>query len=275
MRVPSLLRQYRRFLLAAVIVIAAFFYFAFSLRDLYQGTVFDRLLFSLFAPLQRVAASSVHSLLSLRDDYLDLVSVREENARLTERLKEMTLRETVAREALRENERLIHLLEMKKRLGPRTIAASVIGEDGYPWFRTILIDRGSSSGVTEGLPVIAAAGIVGQVVRVAPESSRVLLFTDPASSVAGVIQRTRARGVVKGRGGGRATLEFTLREDDVTVGDLVVTSGVGGVFPKGVPIGEVAVVKKGEYGIFQTIEIRPAVTLSQLEEVLVCIGTSP
>lgn len=275
MRIFSRLGQYRRYLVVPFLLLAAFLVFAVSLRGIYQGTIIDRALFSLFSPLQRTVSSVGKAFLSIRDDYLDLVSVRKENDRLRERLKEMTLQEGAAREALRENERLIRLLEMKKRLPPPTIAASVIGEDGYPWFRTIVIDRGSSSGVTDGAAVIAASGIVGQVVRVSPESARVLLFTDPASSVAGVIQRTRARGVVKGRGGARASLEFTLREDDVTVGDLVVTSGVGGIFPKGLPIGEVTVVKKGEYGIFQNIEIRPSVNLARLEEVLVCIGKSP
>ncbi|GAB4299689.1 MAG: rod shape-determining protein MreC [Desulfuromonadia bacterium] len=275
MRIFSRLGQYRRYLVVLFLLLAAFLVFAVSLRGIYQGTIIDRAIFSLLSPLQRTVSSAGRTFLSLRDDYLDLVSVRQENDRFRERLKEMTLQESVAREAIRENERLTRLLEMKKRLSPPTITASVIGEDGYPWFRTIMIDRGSSSGVTDGAAVIAASGIVGQVVRVSPESARVLLFTDPASSVAGVIQRTRARGVVKGKGGGRASVEFTLREDDVTVGDLVVTSGVGGIFPKGLPIGEVTVVRKGEYGIFQNIEIHPSVNLARLEEVLVCVGKSP
>lgn len=267
--------KYRRLLTVAAAVGAALLFFAFSLRDFHRGTVLDRTMYSLLAPLQQTVGGGVRFLLSLRDDYLDLVRVRRENAILTGRLKEMMLRESVAWEALRENERLARLLDMKKRLNLPTITATVIGEDGYPWFRTIVVDRGSSSGVVEGAPVLAAAGVVGQVVRVSPESSRVLLFTDQASSVAGVIQRTRARGVVRGKGGGRASLEFTMREEDVTVGDMVVTSGMGGVFPKGIPVGEVSMVRKGEYGVFQSIEIRPSVNLSRLEEVLVLTGSLP
>jgi rod shape-determining protein MreC len=122
------------------------------------------------------------------------------------------------------------------------------------------------------MPVLSAEGVVGQLIKVADRSSRVLLVTDNASAVAAVVQRSRARGVVRGAGRGRLTLEFSIREDDIKVGDQVVTSGIGGTFPKGLPIGEVTMVKKGEYGIFQIVEIRPAVMISRLEEVLVLLN---
>ena len=104
-----------------------------------------------------------------------------------------------------------------------------------------------------------------------PSTSRVLLLTDHTSGIATTIQRSRARGVVKGKGEGLCSLEFTTREEDVKVGDMVITSGIGGVFLKGIPIGEVTMVKRGEYGIFQTITIRPLVNISHLEEALVVL----
>ena len=132
-----------------------------------------------------------------------------------------------------------------------------------------MINRGSSSGIREGMAVVAADGVVGQTVKVTASTARVLLLTDHASGIAATIQRSRARGVVKGKGEMLCALEFTTREEDVKVGDTVITSGIGGVFLKGVPIGEVTMVKRGEYGIFQTVSIRPAVNLAHLEEVLV------
>jgi len=96
-------------------------------------------------------------------------------------------------------------------------------------------------------------------------------LTDHASAIAAQIQRSRARGVVRGMGGGRCSMEFTVKDEDVKVGDSVICSGVGGVFPKGVAIGEVTMVKKGEYGVFQTIEVRPTVNIGRLEEMLVLI----
>jgi len=169
------------------------------------------------------------------------------------------------------NERLQSLLDLKKSLGGTSIAANVIGEDVTPWFRTIIIDRGSVDGVREGMPVVAPAGVVGRVVRTAASSSRLLLLTDHASAMAALVQRSRARGVVVGKSGGLCSLEFSQRGEDVRVGDIVVTSGIGGVFPKGLPIGEVTMVKKGEYGIFQSVDIRPFVAMSRLEQVLVLV----
>lgn len=272
MELPALFKPYRRIIRTALVVGAAFLLFAVSLRDVYRGTIVERGIFFFFSPLQRVVAETVRMIERLENDYLFLRNVRRENEILTARLREMVRRESLVHEIVKENERLTKLLGFKSRISAPTVAASVVGEDGYPWFRTVVVDRGTSSGIVEGAPVVAASGVVGQVVRVAPDSSRVLLFTDPASSISGVIQRSRARGVVRGRGGGRAALEFTLREEDVKVGDMVVTSGIGGIFPKGIPIGEVTVVRKGEYGVFQTIEIRPAVDLARLEEVLVFSG---
>jgi rod shape-determining protein MreC len=119
------------------------------------------------------------------------------------------------------------------------------------------------------MAVVAAEGVVGQIVKVASGTARVLLLTDHASGISATIQRSRARGVVKGKGEGLCSMEFTTREEDVKVGDVVITSGIGGLFLKGMPIGEVTMVKRGEYGIFQTVIIRPLVNIAHLEEVLV------
>jgi len=162
-------------------------------------------------------------------------------------------------------------MQLKEAISTPSIAASVIGEDVTPWFRTVIIDRGLVDGIREGMPVVASAGVVGRVVRQTANSSRLLLITDHASSVAATIERSRARGVVKGKGAGLCSLEFSQRGEDVKVGDIVVTSGIGGVFPKGIPIGEVTMVKKGEFGIFQTVQVRPFVPMSRLEEVLVLV----
>jgi rod shape-determining protein MreC len=165
------------------------------------------------------------------------------------------------------------LLEMKKKIKQPSIAATAIGDDVTPWYHSLVLDRGSSSGLAEGMPVVAADGVVGQIIKVAPNTSRVLLLTDHTSGIAATILRSRARGVVKGKGESGCSLEFASRDDDIKVGDTVVTSGIGGVFPKGIPIGEVTMVKRGEYGVFQTVAIRPAVQLSHLEEMLILTGT--
>ncbi|MFA7405720.1 MAG: rod shape-determining protein MreC, partial [Pelobacteraceae bacterium] len=203
------------------------------------------------------------------DGYIQLVDTHRENLRLREDIRSLNLRVQKENETLLANQRLEKLLDMKKSINSPTIAATVIGEDVTSWFRTLVISRGSSSGVREGMAVISADGVVGQTVKVTSSTSRVLLLTDHASGISATIQRSRARGVVKGKGEMLCTLEFTTREEDVKVGDIVITSGIGGIFLKGLPIGEVTMVKRGEYGIFQTVSIRPAVNFPHLEEVLI------
>ena len=267
----ELIRKYKVAVGTGTVLLAAFVFFSLNLRNKEQENPVERVALSLFSPLFSVATWVNDAVGGVWSSYLDLVHVRRENKRLQEAVRELNGQLAANREALQANERLRRLLDLKSSLQVPSLAATVIGEDGSPWFKTVVIDRGEADGLREGLPVVAADGVVGHLIKVSAHSSRVLLFTDHASAIAATIQRSRARGVVKGKGGGRCALEFTMREEDVKVGDAVVTSGIGGIFPKGISIGEVTMVRRGEYGIFQTIEIRPAVNLSRLEEVLVLV----
>lgn len=177
-------------------------------------------------------------------------------------------------ELQRENERLRRLLGFVEAHPRRTLAVRVIGEDATSWFRTIEIDRGYEDGVVEGLPVVDAAGLIGRVVRSAPHSARVLLITDASSAVAVLVQDERIRGVCRGQGGTLA-LDFALVQDAIQVGDGIITSGSGGVFPKGLVVGYVRSVHREQFGLFQTVEVEPAVDFSHLEEVLVLLKEAP
>ncbi len=252
-------------LLAAIIV------YSLNLPRKEDANIIEKGVGSALAPLQRQASSGGGFLYRLWYGYIDLVDVRKENRQLREEINALNKTLASAGEAIRENDRLLKLVELRKTVKEPTVAASVIGEDVTPWFRTLTIDKGSSSGIREGMPVLASAGVLGQAIKVTVNSSRVLLLTDHASGISAMIQRSRARGVVKGKGENLCSLEFTMRDEDVSVGDLVVTSGIGGVFSKGIPIGTVSMVKKGQYGIFQTVSIRPAVNSENLEEVLVVL----
>lgn len=264
-------RKYALSFLVGVGLLVALIVYSLNLPRAKEANWIERGVGGALAPVLAPAAR----LGSLPDrmwhNYLNLVQVRQENIRLREDIKGLNQSLAAAGEVLHENERLKRLLEMRKSVHEPTVAAAVIGEDVAPWFRTLTIDQGASIGIRDGMPVLAAGGVVGQTIKVTPHSSRVLLLTDHASGIAGLIQRSRARGVVKGKGESLCSLEFTMRDEDVTVGDLVVTSGVGGVFAKGLPIGTVSMVKKGQYGIFQAVTIKPAVTTAHLEEVLVVL----
>lgn len=258
-------------IIAGCVLLAALLFYSLNLRHKESTNSFERFVLGAMAPLAGIVANVDDFVTGIWDNYMLLVGVHKENTRLRETVKTLNTRLIRERETLLENERLRKLMQLKEAIATPTIAASVIGEDVTPWFRTVIIDRGAVDGIREGMPVVASAGVVGRVVRQTANSSRLLLITDHASSVAATIERSRARGVVKGRGAGLCSLEFSERGEDVKVGDIVVTSGIGGVFPKGIPLGEVTMVKKGEFGIFQTVQVRPFVAMSQLEEVLVLV----
>lgn len=264
-------KKYMWYLLIGAGVMAALILFSLNVPGHREANVIERGVMSVLAPVLKPVNAVSGLVEDVWDSYINLVGVRKENLRLHDEIRALNGRIGEGVEAVLENKRLERLLDMKESIRPPSLAATVVGEDVSSWFRTLIIDRGSSSGIREGMAVVAADGVVGQVVKVAAASSRVLLLTDHSSGIAATIQRSRARGVVKGKGEGLCTLEFTTREEDVKVGDQVVTSGIGGVFLKGLPIGEVTMVKRGEYGIFQTVSIRPSVNVAHLEEVLVVL----
>lgn len=263
------LKKYLYPLLTGFGILAALLFFSLNVPHNKEANVLERSALSAFSPLFRPVARLGFAIEDVWDRYIRLVDTHDENMRLREDIRALNQRIQEGNEALLANQRLEQLLEMKKSIKAPTVAATIIGEDVTSWFRTLVINRGSSSGIREGMAVVAADGVVGQTVKVAANTSRVLLLTDHSSGIAATIQRSRARGVVKGKGEMQCTLEFTTREEDVKVGDVVITSGIGGVFLKGLPIGEVTMVKRGEYGIFQTVAIHPSVNLPHLEEVMV------
>jgi len=270
-QMTNFIRKHGIRILAGIALLAALIFYSLNLRHKESSNAFERAVLNITAPIGGTVSRINGFFAGIWDNYISLVGVREENERLRGLIKELNTRVVRDREAVLSNERLQRLLALKESIQGTSIAANVIGEDVTPWFRTVIIDRGSVDGVREGMPVIAAAGVVGRVVRSSANSSRLLLLTDHASAMAATVQRSRARGVVKGKAGGICSLEFSQRGEDVKVGDVVVTSGIGGVFPKGLPIGEVTMVRKGEYGIFQSVDLRPFVSMSRLEHVLVLV----
>jgi len=187
------------------------------------------------------------------------------------------LRATVAEleEARLENERLKVLLRIARSADLESVGAHVIGRPTNSWDGIITIDRGSDDGLASGMPVVGPLGLLGQTVEVSGSSSKVRLITDQRSGVAAMIQRSRVEGVVRGSIDGRLTLDFVSVDTTVTAGDVVITSGMGGVFPKGLVIGEVTDVVRNPGALQQAIAVRPGGDPSGLEEVLVLVGDVP
>jgi len=166
-------------------------------------------------------------------------------------------------------DRLKQLLQFRQTNSPSMIGAEVIGQDPSSWFKSVTIDKGERDGLKKGMAVISPAGVIGQVLRTAPHYATVLLITDYNSAVDSIVQRTRAKAIVEGKGENRCQLKYLLRTEEVNTGDIVLTSGLSGNFPKGLLIGEIRRVEKKGHGVFQVAELVPSIDLTRLEEVLV------
>lgn len=202
--------------------------------------------------------------------YIKLVGVSEENERLQQEIKRYVAMNAEYREAMATNVRLNQLLDLAHTLNEPVLHAHVIGRDPALWFKTITIDKGISAGVEKGMPVVTVEGVVGQVINVAPRFAKVLLATDPNSAVDAILQTSRALGIVKGNGQGYR-LDYVLKDKEVVDDDLVITSGMGGVFPKGLLIGRVTEIGKDKRGMFHTIAVQPAVDFRELEYVTIIL----
>ncbi|MCP3924254.1 MAG: rod shape-determining protein MreC [Desulfobacterales bacterium] len=221
------------------------------------------------SPVQSVVSKSIRSFKSVWSNYFLLISVSRENEILRKKLGVVTKEKNKYIEVAYENERLKKLLSFKQNHYFSTKAAKVIGRDMSKWFKTVIIDQGSAQGIRSGLSVVVSEGVVGQVTEVALNHSKVLLIEDRNSAVDALIQRNRARGVIKGESTDRCFLDYALLKNDIRVGDIIISSGLDGLYPKGLRIGKVTKVVRPNAGIFQDVIVTPFVDFEKLEEVLV------
>jgi rod shape-determining protein MreC len=270
----DLLRKFRTPLVAGGLVLVALLVYSANLRQRERTTFFERAVLQVTAPFQKGIDVALTAATDSWDRYFWLVGTGEENRHLHEENRRLRSELYALEEVRLTNERLRKLLLFKEEMELPAIPAQIIAEDASSWFRTVVIDKGSSHGVREGMPVVVAEGAVGRVITVASGQSRVLLITDASSAVASLVQRNRTRGIIRGRGES-LNMEYALREADVRIGDVIITSGTGGVFPKGLPVGRVTGVAREAYGLFQGIEVEPYVDFARLEEVLVLLRDDP
>ncbi len=236
----------------------------------------DSIFTDLSGYFQRGISNPVHWINNVWDSYLNLRGVKQENRALKYELARLRQEVVRYREALIENEQLRGLLRIRDKVEGRSLVASIVGMDIDPWVSTVTVDKGRVDGVRRNMVVLAAEGVAGRVIKSGLHFSRVMLISDYNSAVGAMIQSNRTRGILKGNGRGRCTLEYVEKGIDVEVGDQVITSGTDGIFPKGLVLGRVSSVKNaGESTLFQTIEVEPAVDLHGLEKVLIVITDKP
>jgi len=235
------------------------------------STGIGRFTISLVSPFQGIVSEAINSVKDIWKHYFLLVSVSKENAQLNRSLKQAEEKNNRLVEMELSHARLKRLFDFQGTLQKRVVAAEVIGRDPSPWFKTIIINKGSREGVERGMPVVIPEGIAGLVTDVARNYAKILLVIDQNNAVDALIQRTRARGIIKGEPSGRLMLQYVLRKHEIQVGDVVISSGLDGVFPKGIRIGFVREVNKPDSGIFQQLAVTPYADFEKLEEVLVVL----
>jgi rod shape-determining protein MreC len=270
----SSFKRFRDAAICVALLAIPFFFLNANLKDPRHTNALDRTVLTISAPIQAVATSTARWFSGVWQDYIYLVDVKAENDRIRSenaRLAEETRR--LRSEAL-ENRRLRSLLQLRDRIGGELIGAQVVSRDVSRFFRVtrVRLDRNERDQLRPGMPVITSEGLVGQVRRSSGKHSDVLLVVDRTSAIDVVVQRTGAFGMLRGTGEDdryMAQIQYLRREDDIRVGDLVHTSGLGQHFPASILVGRVTRIVRREFGLHQEAEVTPAVNFSTLQEVLI------
>lgn len=233
-------------------------------------TIFHAVVFGAFSEVQRGAAWATGGVRDAWSGYFDLRDVRGENARLRDQLNALQVQFQAERARAERADTYRSLLQLRERVPLETTGAEVIAAGASPEFRTVTVDKGSSDGVAANMAVVAPDGVVGRVTQPAARAALVQLIIDSNAAAGAVVERTRVQGIVVGTGDGTLRMDFAPATGDVVSGDVVVTSGIDGLYPEGFVIGTVTRVSRGD-GLYHEIAIRPAVDFSRLEDVLVVL----
>ena len=268
-------RRYHLFIFIILLLLLALVLMSLRAKQRKGVEFFDALLMEVCSPLQKASTFGIKTIQGTFHRYVFLVNLEKENRMLKQKVAELQGETHQMKEMQLANERLKQLLQFREKNSSSMIGAEVIGQDPSSWFKSVTVDKGERDGVKKGMAVISPAGVIGQILKTAPHYATVLLITDYNSAVDSIVQRTRAKAIVEGKGENRCQLKYLLRSEEVAVGDAVVTSGLGGNFPKGLMVGEVKKVDKKGHGVFQYAELVPSVDMAELEEVFVIMEPLP
>jgi rod shape-determining protein MreC len=271
MAVPVDVIPRRPTLLFIVVLSLLFVLMSLSTRTRYVGetrTMFERTVMTIFSPVPKAVNWIGRSASDMYHGYLDMRRAVNENLELHRKVIGLTTENLKLRKSETDLNRLRSLLGYSEELGIPTTMAEAVMLDTSGRFKSIIVDRGSSVGMQVNDAVVNASGLIGRVVLTTKDMAKVQLVTDSNSSVGVLIERTRRQGVLRGDGSGGAQLYDIPSLADVQAGDVVVTAGIDGIYPKGIPVGLITRAEKGQ-DLFKNITVRPSVDFSSIEEVIV------
>jgi rod shape-determining protein MreC len=266
-------KRYRDIALVIILLAVPFFFLRANIRRPEETSFIDRTLLTLSAPIDYTFSALARGVSSLIAEYVYLVDVKRDNNRLAYQSSRLQAKLGQLSSIEAENRRLRRLLGLRERVGSETVSALVISKDTTDYFRVARVTLDTAApGIRPNMPVLSLDGVVGKVLRVAGESVQVQLAVDSGFGADVVVERTGARGFVRGGGDNERYLvrvEYVQSTDVINEGDILVTSGFGCRFPKGLPVARVTKIIKRDFGIYQSVEAQPVVDFSRLEEVLI------
>ncbi len=220
-------------------------------------------------PVLQVMKAPVRAISYIFDGYINLVDVKEKNTELRKRVEELEMESQKMADIQRENKRLKELLDLEEQQPNEMIASRIVGEDLTNWFRCVVIDKGRNAGIRERMPVITPLGVVGQAVEVNDWHTKVMVINDTNSAVDVFVAGKDTRGIAEGTGRTTLRLKYVLKNDQLEVGDRLVTSGKDAIFPRGIAVGIVISVNKNSPGLFSEVEVMPYNNFRKLDAILV------
>lgn len=271
--IVSYLKRHQLILLSALLALFSLHLALTEKKEVTRGVILREVLSFTVTPVQQVILGAHDAVTGVWTDYINLVWVREENDTLKNTLLAVQNENSRLKEEIMLNGRLKEILDYRDSAPFKTMAASIVGVSVEWWTRTVIINKGYADGIARDMAVVSPAGVVGRVINVNRHTSSVLLDTDTRSDIDVIVSSTRVKGVAEGNGTDGLTLKYIRQIDNVQVGDKVITSGLSGVFPKGLAVGEVTRIEKGKDNFFKYLEVRPEVDFQRLEEVLVVTDT--
>ncbi len=263
------LRRLRGALMVLVFISVFLYIFSLNFRTHYRMDALQRSVTETVSPPIQLFGRVFSAFEEFFKDYIWLKRLRGENESLKREIIELESKVTSYQEAYVENQRLRRLLDFKTMIKAETVPAQVIMHDLTGWFQTLMIDKGFRDGIAPDMPVVNDEGVIGRVLDVSDRHSRVLLITDQGSSVDAIDQRNRVRGILSGKDANGCLLKYVRGNLDIKEGDLIITSGKDGIYPKGLRLGVVQAAYKDPVDLFQKIDIKPLVRMSALEEVFI------
>jgi rod shape-determining protein MreC len=272
-------KRLREAAVVAATLLAAIIALRMSARNPGDLSALDRGILALVSPAQGAMSFVARAITGVAGRYVELTHVRAENETLVRENRKLRAELTEMSRLAEDSSRYQRLLGLRDVTPAETIAARIVAIDASPYFRVarVEIDRGEGT-VRRGMPVLTSEGVVGRINRTAGKTSDVMLLVDPRSAIDVLVPRTGGRGILRGKSGEngyRCSIEYLARGEPAKEGDAVVTSGLGGAFPRNLAVGHVTKIIPGAVGLYQDVEVTPDVDFARLSDVLVVVAPPP